>query len=223
MFKTFTTRYGTDAVDKIEQLRVAFPGCKFAAGMSKGTKGIFAFSSDIKEYGEHFALENGDEFWLPTAANLLVIRESLPKHKTQAVDRVAVKLKKNITLDIFPASAIPKVALLGTRRNRVQTTEEAAYDKNNKYGLMAYQFYQKSIKDEDIRFDNDEFQNFIRQALVESYTLPIDIFDALEIISLADFEGLFAAAMGYDIDYLRRVELPLSNGDLSPASGKTSP
>ena len=66
-YKFFTTKYGTDVVSKIDELRVAFPKCLYASGIWKGTRGIFAFrSNDIKDYGKHWTQDDGNEFFEPT-------------------------------------------------------------------------------------------------------------------------------------------------------------
>jgi hypothetical protein len=211
MFKYFTTRFGTEPISKLSELREAFPLCKFAGGVCKGIRGIYAFSSDTKEYGEHFELDNSDIFWNPTQANLETIKSTLSKFKTPWVDRIIVKLKCGVPLEIYPASAIPKIAMLSLRKKQPEEKNDCQYNKTNKYGNLAYYFYEKSQKDEEIRFDNDDFQNFLRLSLKESYILPIEIFDALEILSFGDFDPLFAAAMGYQYEYLQ-TEISKSNG-----------
>ena len=198
-------------MEALEKLRIEFPGCKFAAGVHKDARGIFAFSSDTKEYGEKIELENSDFFWNPTPANLETIKATLSNFKTSWVDRIAVKLKTGQTIEIYPASAIPKKVMLSLRKKQTKTEEESPYNKSIKYGRMAFDLYFKSQKQEDIRFDEEYFQSFIRQALIESYTLPIEIWDALEIICVGDFDPIFCAAMGYDYNMLLN-ELPKSNG-----------
>jgi hypothetical protein len=218
-YKSFTKRHGTDCISVIEKLRKEFPGCKFAAGIYKDTRGIFCFSSDVKEYGEHFLLENGDTFWLPTQENLKLIKSNLSNFKTEWTDRVAVKLKCGVTLEIYPASAVPRLVMLSLRKKATkEITGDNPYSASNSYGRMAYEFYFKSQKNEEIRFDSEEFQNFIRQALTESYTLPIDVIDALQIISVGDFDHLFAAAMGYNYEMLLD-ELPKSNAASEQTTG----
>lgn len=211
MYKSFTTRFGVVPIAKLTELRLAFPGCNFARGMHKGTRGIYAFSTKTKEYGESFELENGDFFWNPTPSNLQKIKDTLDTFKTPWVDRIAIKLKTGQSIEIYPASAIPQKVMLSLRKKQTKEEEASAYNKSILYGKMAFDLYFKSQKQEDIRFDEEYFQSFIRQALIESYTLPIEIWDAMEVICVGDFDPIFCAAMGYDYDTLLN-ELPKSNG-----------
>lgn len=211
MFKSFTKRFGTVVLDKLPELRQEFPGCKFAAGMHKDVKGIYCFSSDTKDYGEKIELVNGDFFWNPSVENLFNIKENLSNFKTPKVDRIPVKLQVGTTIEIYPASAIPQKVMLSLSKKQTKEEEASPYNKSIKYGRMAYDLYFKSQKGEDIKFDQDYFQDFIRQALIESYTFPIEIWDALELISIADFDPIFCAAMGYDYEMLLN-ELPKFSG-----------
>lgn len=212
MFKKHTTRFGTDPIDRIEELRKEFPNSQFVPGMWKQTKGIFVLHDlETRTYGEHYELDNGDTFWSPSDLNILKIRDSLSSFKTAWTDRIKVKLKTGLTIEVYPASAIPKKVMLSLRKKQTEEEKETPYNKNMKYGRMAYDFFFRSQRDEEIRFDSDDFQNFVRQALVESYTLPIEVWDSLEVISMGDFDPIYAAAMGYDYEMLQR-EIPLSNG-----------
>jgi hypothetical protein len=210
-YKTFTTRFGTVAMEALEKLRIEFPGCKFAAGVHKDARGIYAFSSDTKEYGEKIELESGDFFWNPTQANLDKIKATLSDYKTLQLDRIPVKLKCGVTIEVYPASAIPTKVMLSLRKKVPKDEENSPYNKSLLYGKMAYDLYFKSQKGEDIKFDDVYFQDFIRQALKESYTFPIEVWDALELICVGDFDPIFCAAMGYNYDMLLN-EIPKFNG-----------
>ena len=211
MYKLFTTRFGNNNIDRISDLRKAFPGMSFAAGNHKGQKGIWCLKDTVNRlYGEKFEMENGDFFFQPTQEKLDEIKATFSNFKTPFVDRIKVKLKVGVTLEIYPASAIPKKVMLSLRKKQTKEEDESPYNKSHNYGRMAYDFFMKSQRDEEIRFDDSNFQDFIRMSLTESYNLPIEIFDALEVISIGDFDALFAAAMGYDFDHLQK-ELPLSN------------
>ena len=210
-YKIFTTEFGSNNIDRISDLRKAFPGMSFAAGIHKGQKGIWCLKDTVNRlYGEKIELENGRIFFLPTQDKLDEIKETLSNFKTPWVDRIKVKLKVGVTLEIYPATAIPKKVMLSLRKKQDKQEEESPYNKSHKYGRYAYSFLQKSQQDAEIRFDDAEFQEFIRCALNESYNLPIEIWDALELISMGDFDALFAAAMGFDFEHLQK-ELPLSN------------
>jgi hypothetical protein len=212
MFKLFTTRFGTNNLNKIQELRKEFPGMSFASGNHKGTSGIWCLQDTVnRQYGEKFEMDNGDIFFLPTSEKLQEIKDNLSKFKTLMIDRIPVKLKCGVTIEIYPASAIPQKVMLSLRRKQTKVEEESAYNKSVAYGRMAFDHYFKSQNNEEVRFDSEEFQNFMRQALIESYTLPIEIWDAMELICLGDFDPIFCAAMGYNYDMLLK-ELPLSNG-----------
>lgn len=195
MYKTFTTRYGTDTVEKIVELRNAFPGCKFAAGMYKGKKGIFAFSSDTKEYGEHWTLDNGDEFFGPTEANIQKLISDLPAYKSDWTDhRIAVKLLCGVQLEIFPASAMPRKIYL-TRK--VVQKSDVPFDNSTAYGALAYKMFDRTQNSkEEVKLDDPQMMELIKMALVESYKLPAHVWDCLNLLSMSDIDKIFAASMG---------------------------
>lgn len=194
MYKHFTTRYGTDAVDKIVELRKAFPGCKFAAGMNKGKKGIFAFSSDTKEYGEHWTLDDGDEFWGPTEANVAKLISGLPAYKSDWQDRIQVKLLNGVFLEIFPASAMPRKIYL-TRK--VAQKSDVPFDNSTAYGALAYKMFDRTQNSkEEVKLDDPQMMELIKMALTESYKLPAPLWDCLNLLNMSDIDKLFAASMG---------------------------
>lgn len=209
-YKFFTTRFGHDAVEKIVELRAEFPKCTYAGGMCKGTRGIFAFASnDVKKYEESYLLDNGDLFFAPTPENAIKLKEIISNYKSNWEERIPVKLKCGLTIEIFPASAIPEKVFLSLRKKTTQETE--SYNTSNPYGKLAYELYFKSQKGENISFKDEDFLKFIRMSLKESYVLPMEVLDSLEIISTGDLDPIFAAAMGYNYDALVD-SLPKSNG-----------
>jgi hypothetical protein len=200
MYKTFTTRFGTDAISKIKELRSNFPGCSFAVGMWKGSKGIFCFSSDTREYGEHWTLGNTDEFWSPNKDNIEFIRKNLSNYHTEWQDRITIKLTCGKELQIFPASALPKKVMF--TRKQPQATD-VPFDQTIDYGRLAYKMYDRSQSNEQIKLDDPMMLELVSMALHYSYTFPEALWDALDLISFNDIDKIFAAAMGMDWEFLQ--------------------
>lgn len=215
MFKYHTTRFGTDAVAAIDKLRLAFPRCHFAAGICKDVRGIYAFADrEVREYGEKWELPNGDLFWAASAATLTSIRANLPKYQSAHADRIAVKLVCGETLQIFPASAIPKKVLF----TRKAEENPAPFNVTVPYGRLAYALFDRTQKDDKIMLDDKQMMQLVMCALSYSYDLPEPLWDALELVSYGDFDRIFAAAMGMDWEYLQE-EVGKSNAASAQATG----
>lgn len=219
MYKYFTTRFGVNAIEKIKELRKEFPGCSYAAGVSKDKKGIFAFAStDIKDYGDKWELENGDTFWAPTAPRIEEVRNNLGKYLSDWQDRIPIKLMCGKELSIFPASAIPKKIIFTRRKAPVSDTP---FDQTIPYGSLAYQMYDRSQKNESIKLDDPLMMELISMALSYSYTLPAPMWDALDMVSYSDIDKLFAAALGMDWEFLQ-TELKKSSVASPQATGTSA-
>lgn len=202
-YKFHTSRFGSDPVDKILELRNEFPGCHFAKGMHKNSRGIFAFDDLVnKSYGESFTTPNGDTFWGPADSNAAI--DELQNYKTQYTERIPVKLSTGVTLEIFPASAIPKKVLF-SKRSVEKEDEDAPYNKKDKYGQMAYDLFFDARAGKELTYKDKRFTDFIGNILTRSYKLPIEIWDSLEIISEGDLDALFAAGLGYDFEHLKKT------------------
>jgi hypothetical protein len=218
MYKTFTTRFGTDAPAKILELRKEFPHCSFAAGVRKDKRGIFAFASnDIKEYGESWELANGDTFFAPTEIRLEEMRNDISKYQTEYPDRIKVDLMNGKKLMIYPASALPRKVYF-TRTNK---TPDTPYDVTIPYGKLAYHLYDRTQKEEKIMLDDSQMVEFVKVALKHSYALPEALWDALQLVSYGDFDKIFAAGMGMDWDYLQE-EVKKSNAASPQMTGTTA-
>lgn len=206
MFKYFTTRFGTDPITTLMELRKEFPTMQFRSGVRKGTKGIWVIK-DVEfkdEYGTPWETDKGDFFYPPHQSFLNKIKETLSDYKTDVFERLPVKLRCGIILDIFPASCIPRKALFSRRMKKQELTEEEIYNKAHPYGAKAYELYFRSLTNKEIKLDDDQFVDFVLSALKESYTLPTEIWDALEIITLQDYDSIFAAGMGIPDEALQK-------------------
>lgn len=209
-WKYFTSRFGKDAVAKIIELRKEFPNHEFAAGVRKDVKGIWILKDqNCKSYGEHYELENGDYFYSPSDENIQKLKETLNKFEVNYEDKISVKLKSGVNLNIWPASAIPKKVLLGLRKK--VNTEELPYNTSTRYGELAYKLLLRSQAADQIKITDNDFSEFISLVIKNSYNLPLDVIDSLGIVSQGDYDPLFAAGMGFDYEYLLK-EIPLSNG-----------
>jgi hypothetical protein len=219
MYKYFTTRFGVNAIEKIKELRNEFPGCSYAAGICKDKKGIYAFASnEIKDYGEKWELETGDIFWAPTAPRIEEIRNNLAKYITDWIDRIPVKLTCGKELTIFPASALPRKVLFSRKRI---VKDDTPFDQSLPYGKLAYQMYDRSQNNETIKLDDPQMMELISMALKLSYTLPMPIWDVLDLVNQSDIDKLFAAALGMDWEFLQ-TELKKSQVASPQATGTSA-
>jgi hypothetical protein len=201
-YKFHTPRFGSDPVDKILELRQEFPGCHFSKGMHKNARGIFCFNDLVnKVYGESFTTPNGDTFWGPADVDGAIAE--LENYKTDYIERIPVKLCTGITLEIFPASAIPKKVLFSKRV--IEENDEAPYNKKDSYGQMAYDLFFDARAGKELSYKDKKFSDFISKILTRSYKLPIEIWDSLEIIGESDLDPLFAAGLGYDFEHLKKT------------------
>jgi len=207
MYKYHTTRFGTDAVSKIKELRKEFPGCSFASGVRKDKKGIFAFASnDIKEYGDSWELANGDTFFAPTEARITEIRDNIGNYKSEWQDRIKVSLINGKEIEIYPASALPRKVYF----TKKTVKNDTPFVTDVEYGKVAYELYNRTQKDDKIMLDDPDMVKFVMIALTQSYKLPEPLWDALELVSYGDFDKIFAAGMGMDWEYLQE-EVKKSN------------
>ena len=199
-YKFFTYRFGTDAIEAILDLRKEFPSCKYIRGIHKDKEGIWCIKDlDTKEYGEKEETEKGDIFVSPSESNLELIKSQLSTYESNWVDRIPVKLKTGITLNIFPASAIPKKVILGLKKKE---NSDEPYNTRTEYGKLAYKLFNRSQSEESLRFDDPDFIEIIKLSLLESYILPIELWDVLGVISTGDYDTIFAAALGFDYEHL---------------------
>lgn len=213
--KYFTKRYGTDAVAKLVELRKDFPEHHFVAGIHKGERGIFCLGDrDNREYGEKVELDNGDFFFPPTDANLKLVRDNLNSYKTKWEERLKVTLLSGVDLFIFPASALPKKVYFTQKKKNNTST----YDDTTEYGKAAYLIYDRTQREESMKLDDPQIVEFIMMGLSYSYKLPKDYWDCLGIISLGDFDKLFAAMLGADWDMLQE-EVKKSNAASQQTTG----
>lgn len=207
MFKYHTTRFGDNIESNIKALRKEFPGMSFCRGMRKDKKGIFClYDLESREYGDTWVTPSGDDFFAPTDSNKKLIIDKLASFKTDYEDRIAVKLcAAKVTLDIFPASAIPQKVMFSKRMPKVETNEDNPYNTSDEYGKMAYELYFASRNGETLKFDDEKFQKFVMMTLTRSYKLPVEVWDALELISYGDFDPLFAAGCGINYELLKKT------------------
>jgi hypothetical protein len=213
MFKYFTTRFGTSIETNIKALRKEFPGMSFTTGMRKDQRGIYCLKDmETREYGDSWETPQGDTFFAPNEANKKKIIETLATYKTDPEERIQVKLvASKITLDIFPASAIPQKVMFSRKMPKAEVAEDNPYNTTDEYGKAAYELYFSSRSGETLRFDDDKFQKFVMMTLTRSYKLPVEMWDALELISMGDFDPLFAAGCGINYELLVKT-LAESNG-----------
>ena len=212
MWKYFSTRFGDNPESKIKELRKEFPNMIFKAGMHKDKRGIFILKdTEKREYAEMWETTRGDIFFSPNENDKKFILEHLKDFKSDYEDRIEVKLSTvKISLEIFPASAIPSKVLF-TRRMPKAENEDSPFNTTDEYGKMAYELYQASQKGEELRFDDEKFLKFIELILTRSYKLPMEMWDALGIVTFRDFDPIFASGCGISWEHLKKT-LEESNG-----------
>lgn len=221
MFKYFTTRFGTSIETNIKKLRKEFSNMSFTTGMRKDVRGIYCLNDlESRDYGEHWETPNGDLFFPPNEENKKKILGALATYKTDFAERIPVKLAAApITLDIFPASAIPQKVMFSKRMPKAEN-EDSPYNTSDEYGKKAYELYFASRNGEELRFDDPRFKDFVMMVLSRSYKLPVEMWDALEIISLGDFDPLFAAGCGINYELLKKT---LEESNLQSSVDSTAP
>jgi hypothetical protein len=192
MYKTFTTRFGTDPETKVFELREEFPKCYYKAGVRKGERGIWAIHDlDHSDYSVPFQTPENDWFYGPGEVTAKKVIDNLNDYKTTHEDRLIVKTICGKELEIFPASCIPRVAFLSKRSDNNDT-----YNRRHKYGAKAYELYLRSQTEKTLLTNDPQFLDFVSTALEESYVFPRHMWDILEIVSDRDFDAIFLAGMG---------------------------
>lgn len=199
-YKYFTARY-TNILDDKERaaLKKEFPGMNFTAGMHKDRRGVFVTTTKEKvEYGERFELHNGDIFFPPKSFEGFNPDNYLTPHE----ERIEIVLMNGEKLRIFPASAIPKRALFRKRMGE----EGEAYNRSNPYGCLAYDFfYMPEEKKKVLKLDSPEIVNLVEAALKASYSLPIEMWDALGWLCEGDYDPIVLAALGYKLEIQKKT------------------
>lgn len=214
--KYFTKRYGSNAVEQLVALRREFPEHSFAAGNHKGERGIFCLSDiENREYGEKVELENGDLFFPPTEANLTLVRNTLSSYKTQWEERIKVTLLCGVDLYVFPASCLPKKVYFTQKK---KSNVDSPYDDTTEYGRAAYKIHDRTQKEDGMKIDDPQILDFILLGLRYSYKLPKEYWDCLGMVTLGDFDKLFAAMLGADWDLLQE-EVKKSNAASQQTTG----
>jgi hypothetical protein len=210
MFKFHITRFGYVEPETIlDTLRKEFPNMRFCKGVYKDKRGIFALhDQDTRIYGEKEELDNGDVFFPPSPENCEKIKSNLKSFETEFSDRIPVTLSCGKVLNIFPASCQPKQFLFNKKKK-----DDSPYNKTTTYGFAAYDTFLKlQSKEVNMVIGDPMHTNIVMLALKESYTLPIEIWDSLNMISEADSDKIFIAGLGMDYEYLSKVEFPKSDG-----------
>ena len=201
MHKYFSTRFGPDPIIRLDDLRKEFPGFSYKSGMRKGVKGIWIIS-DIEykdSYGEPWECDNHDWYYPPNAEGIQNILNNLQQYQTDFPERTAIKLACGLSLNIYPASAIPRKALFS---KRIQ--DDDVFNRKHEYGAAAYDLYFRAIKDPNILINDPQFVGFIKLALKYSYNILPELWDALEILTYSDYDKLFAAAVGVPVDEVEK-------------------
>lgn len=208
MFKFHTTRFGYVEPETIlDKLRAEFPNMRFCKGVYKDKRGIFALhDQDTRIYGEKEELDNGDVFFPPSPENCEKIKKELKSFENKFEDKIEVKLFNGQVLKIFPASCQPKKFLFNKKKR-----EETPYNRDLDYGKVAYEAFNK-LRDGKIVIGDEMHDSLMKMALLNSYNLPLEIWDYINLISERDTDRIFVAALGMDYDYLMAIELPKSDG-----------
>lgn len=188
-----------DDIVTVKALRKKYPNCYYKKGIYKNEKGFYALSTlDKVAFGDPVQL-NDDGIVFFGALDKKHNIEKLGEYETNKQPRIEVELVCGVKISIFPASAIPKKIYL--RRQNVESYPEndmrSVYNVSDDYGFMAFNLFERSsTTDEVISATDPKIIELVDMALTQSYNLPIELFDDLEIFSEQDLVNVANAAMG---------------------------
>ena len=198
-----------------KKLKKQYPGCSFRIGKHRSVKGIFVLSS--KEYldivKEPIEIADATWFWGPADRDKAIA--ALSCYETSVKDKLAIQIDCGATLKIFPASALPRKVFLSRRQVDTEIKEgENPYPKINPYGCLAYELFDRFKDGEEVPLSDPKVIDFVTMALRNSYNLPIEVFDSLELLSIQDLDSILMAAMGVT-EEVKKLLCDESNKQLS--------
>lgn len=210
-----------DAQRDIVKLRKLFPNHYYKDGMKKDTKGVFIIrETKNREYGEqrNSVLRNKlvkegllteDQhvtFWAPSCS-----KDEFDYSKYE-IDtgrpKISVTLTNGKVVNINPAAGEPKEMIFGGDYEEERIQMASLYSRATEYGELAYQliYAEDEVQEQGGLLSNDKrLLKLIELAMVNSYSLPLDMFNWLNLVSQNDVGLLYKAAMGADQSFLEAL------------------
>lgn len=210
---------GVDAQVDIVRLRKAFSGHYFIDGKYKGNKGVFAVTDTKKrEYGPrkkskltkqliekgYFKEGTEIEFWAP-ACDPREFDISTYEKTRERLPTITVELVNEKRLKINPALGEPQSLIFGDEEEEEEIPYAALYSKSTEYGRLAYDliYLEEELKHEGgILVTDSRVKKLVELAIVNSYSLPQDVWNWLSWISYEDIVPIYKAALGADERFL---------------------
>jgi hypothetical protein len=190
MYKIISKRF-KDSIMDLEALRKEFPGGTY----TNEPEGITIFFGGIsKEYGKEITLDNGDIFYAPSEENKKILINSLEKYLIKKDYLIPVKLSTGITISIYPGVMEPKKIFFGN--NDITVSEEPSTE----YGKATYRLFDAFQAGEIKTVMDKRSIDVLTMALKNTYSLPLVVWNSLEVFSHIDIDGITLAAVGINKD-----------------------
>lgn len=122
----------------------------------------------------------------------------LARREEGAASAIPVRLVSGDELMIIPAIALPRRIYFSSGK-----ISEELYPRGTEYGRLAYEIYDVLAAGGDIPAQDEKIIKLIGAALKQSYYIPLEIWEAEEVISITDLQLLAGAALGIPASSLR--------------------
>lgn len=165
----------------------------FKSGKSKGDDVVFVLNDLVnKVYGEPTqSKQHKDCIFYPPKEDTIIDLEQHEVHKSKREFKVKVDTSDGKTLYIIPATLEPKRVVFDLDEAE---EEENPYSTATEYGRLAYTLYDAAKAHQELPLA--ALKKIVILALLKSYTIPVDLWNWLGIVSVQDFDNIAAAAMG---------------------------
>lgn len=202
-YKYFTENY-SNIVENINTLRKKFPGCEFKNGKYNGKYGTYIISSGdkgINEYDKPIKSKiEKDLLFFPPLAPISDKQKFLDSFEiSKSVIKAEVELASGVKIKIIPATAEPRKIALSLFED---AEEEVGFV--SPYGKMAFDIDDKLASEKEVSL-LEGLKLFVL-ALEKSYSINLDLFNWLEIVSTEDIENLTYACLGYTLEEDKKKE-----------------
>lgn len=179
-----------DDAETLIGLSEKYPKCYYKTGILKDQVTLFVLGDlTTKEYAPHRKLHDGSTFYPPKDMSLFNL-DTYENDKSLREFKVEVTLASGRKLWVKPATLEPQVYSLFSEE---ETNE---YSQATEYGRLAYSIYDDIIKDKNVNLTDIRIKKFIKLLIQASYSLPLIVFDSLNIMSINDLMNLVSAGLG---------------------------
>lgn len=210
MYRVFTPdiRDPVEAATKYKAL-----GLTWRKGVHKDAKGVYGIKDLEYKGGYGTATKPVDGLVYQATVEREHLAETLEPYQTPSPLRIPVVIRAGVRLLISPATAEPQDFLFfGDDQG-----EPEMFRRNTDYGRAAWALLERHNKEEgEVVLQNDPLVvNLAKMALKHSYTLPLPVWDALQVLTLDDIDLISLAAMGASEDFTEAV----GSNSATPACG----